>query len=136
MTLLELLGSGDAYAREERAAIQREQELPPGMFSPNEFDLWNMISQADKEYLTATTSRIRCPWCRGINHHAKDCFGQPRMPWWGKYRGAPLAIVPERYLAFVLRKGLGKAPHRREFLGELRRRFVRYRTADWEEFAC
>jgi len=53
------------------------------------------------------------------------------MPW-GKHKGKPLPEIPERYLTFMLRKGIGKTEHRRVMLDELQRRFTKYRSERWE----
>jgi hypothetical protein len=135
-TLLSVLGCEDTYAREERRAIQQERVFPPQNFDPADYappDYWEMTSEADRAYLTATPPRARCPWCGGISHHTKECFGQPRMPW-GKFKDKPMSCVPIRYLTYVLRKWFGRMEHRRRILDELQRRYTRFRTEEWERY--
>lgn len=129
-TLLAMLTpQGDAYAGEERQAIQREGEADAEAvafpFGVNDDDgWWDCLTEADRRELTAQREpRSPCCWCGGRNHHHPQCFGQPTMPW-GKHKGQPLATVPRGYLAFVHRQGIGREETRQSFLAELRRRYT------------
>ena len=126
----------EGYEEAERQAIEHEDELPYIEFGTEVYDrtgfYWDLLSDADRQRLTSSHTQKRCVWCGGIGHHAKDCFGQPRMPW-GKHKNQPLSAVPERYLTFCLRKRFGRAEHIKTILNELQRRYVKYRAPEWEQ---
>ena len=105
---------------------------PDGHVTP--LDWWPMLNEEDRQYCRQPVAQRRCGWCGGINHHARGCCGVPVMPW-GKHTDRRLSEISERYLSFALRKRFGSIEHRKLILAELQRRFVRYRSAQWESLA-